>query len=77
MASHVHSKRNEIEKVLSKVDERLLVIVGPCSVHDPAAAIEYAERLQALSQSVSDALCIVMRVGARLGAISLPHAHAE
>jgi 3-deoxy-7-phosphoheptulonate synthase len=43
-------------------DDRLLVIVGPCSIHDPAAAIEYARRLKAYAAGVSDALLLVMRV---------------
>ncbi len=54
--------RLEIEAVLSGKDNRLLVIVGPCSIHDPSAAREYAERLATLRESVSDDLLIVMRV---------------
>lgn len=42
-------------------DDRLLVIVGPCSIHDPAAALEYCHRLKALADKLSEDLCIVMR----------------
>lgn len=51
-----------IKRILSQEDDRLLVIVGPCSIHDPAAALEYATRLNALRQELQDSLCIVMRV---------------
>lgn len=42
-------------------NDRLLVVVGPCSIHDPATALEYADRLKALSEKLSDDLCIIMR----------------
>jgi 3-deoxy-7-phosphoheptulonate synthase len=48
--------------ILNRTDDRLLVIAGPCSVHDPAAALEYAERLAELATELRDRLCIVMRV---------------
>ncbi len=54
--------RAEIEAVLSGEDDRLLVIVGPCSIHDPQAALDYAERLKKLREALSDDLLIVMRV---------------
>ncbi|MCC7547448.1 MAG: 3-deoxy-7-phosphoheptulonate synthase [Burkholderiales bacterium] len=54
--------RNTVERILDRKDHRLMVVVGPCSVHDPAAAMEYAARLKKLSDEVSDALYIVMRV---------------
>ena len=54
--------RREIERILDKEDERLLVVAGPCSIHDRAAALEYARRLQALRQELAEHLCIVMRV---------------
>ncbi|MFO7774308.1 MAG: 3-deoxy-7-phosphoheptulonate synthase [Candidatus Hydrogenedentota bacterium] len=54
--------RDAIKRILSKEDPRLLAVVGPCSIHDSAAAIDYAERLAALSKQVSDRLCLVMRV---------------
>jgi 3-deoxy-7-phosphoheptulonate synthase len=58
----VTAARNAIHAILNGADDRLLVIVGPCSVHDPAAAVEYAERLAALRERLSDRLEIVMRV---------------
>jgi 3-deoxy-7-phosphoheptulonate synthase len=54
--------RNAIQRILRKEDRRLLVIVGPCSIHDPEAALEYAGRLNALRQELADRLCVVMRV---------------
>ncbi|KAF0967381.1 MULTISPECIES: 3-deoxy-7-phosphoheptulonate synthase [Gordonia] len=54
--------RDEIADILAGRDERLLVIVGPCSVHDPIAAIDYARRLAPLAEAYSDRLKIVMRV---------------
>ena len=58
----VISGRETIENILGKKDRRLLVIVGPCSIHDEKAAIEYARRLTALRQQVADTLFVVMRV---------------
>src|SRR5262245_9510698 len=54
--------RDVIKRILSGEDPRLLAIVGPCSIHDPKAALEYAERLKALREAVGDSLCILMRV---------------
>ena len=54
--------REAVKRILRKEDHRLLVIVGPCSIHDPEAALEYAGRLNALHQELADRLCIVMRV---------------
>src|ERR1700710_278893 len=58
----VTAARNAIHAILNGTDDRLLVIVGPCSVHDPAAAVDYATRLAALREQLSDRLEIVMRV---------------
>jgi 3-deoxy-7-phosphoheptulonate synthase len=58
----VMNSRAEIEAVLRGDDPRLLVVVGPCSVHDPAAALEYARRLAPIARQLSDRLLIVMRV---------------
>ena len=58
----VLSGRDAIEKILNKEDKRLLVIVGPCSIHDEKAAYEYAEKLKKLRDEVSEALLVVMRV---------------
>lgn len=58
----VSSARVDAEKILKGDDHRLLVIVGPCSIHDTAAAIEYATRLKEAAASYTDDLCIIMRV---------------
>jgi 3-deoxy-7-phosphoheptulonate synthase len=58
----VTAARNAIHAILNRADDRLLVIVGPCSVHDPAAAIDYAGRLATLRELLSDRIEIVMRV---------------
>jgi 3-deoxy-7-phosphoheptulonate synthase len=54
--------RQAIHNILQKEDDRLLVIIGPCSVHDPDAAIDYAKRLKPLIEQLKDDLHIVMRV---------------
>ncbi|MBK1854640.1 3-deoxy-7-phosphoheptulonate synthase [Verrucomicrobiaceae bacterium 5K15] len=62
-ASEVVSKaRKESEAVLAGEDDRLLVVVGPCSIHDTGAAIEYATRLRETAARYADDLVIVMRV---------------
>ncbi|WP_343192262.1 3-deoxy-7-phosphoheptulonate synthase [Buchnera aphidicola (Formosaphis micheliae)] len=53
--------RNSIAKIITGKDKRLLVIIGPCSVHDPVAAVEYASRLNVLRKKYSSRLEIVMR----------------
>jgi 3-deoxy-7-phosphoheptulonate synthase len=58
----VSAARATLAEILSGRDPRLMVVVGPCSVHDPVAAIDYAHRLKALAAEVSDQLFIVMRV---------------
>lgn len=54
--------RETVQRILRRQDPRLLVVVGPCSIHDPKAAMEYARRLAALMPEVSDQLVLVMRV---------------
>jgi len=61
-ADVVFRARQEIQAVLEGRDPRKLVIVGPCSIHDPKAALDYAGRLLELKESVKDALVLVMRV---------------
>ncbi len=61
-AERVAAARQTIQRILAGDDERLLLIVGPCSVHDPAAALDYAERLAGLSREVEERLYCVMRV---------------
>ncbi|EHZ6874042.1 3-deoxy-7-phosphoheptulonate synthase [Providencia rettgeri] len=61
VAENVTASRKRIEQILSGQDPRLLVIVGPCSIHDIDAAIEYAKRLNVLRERHQDHLEIVMR----------------
>jgi 3-deoxy-7-phosphoheptulonate synthase len=61
-AKTVFETRQQIHEMLEGRDDRLLVIVGPCSIHDPKAALEYAARLKPVSDSLRKELCIVMRV---------------
>jgi len=58
----VAHSRGVIRDILDRKDPRLFVVVGPCSIHDPEAAMDYARRLQQLAQELSDTLYIVMRV---------------
>ena len=62
VAQTVAEGRREIEAILRGEDERFLVIVGPCSIHDPKSAMEYAQRLVRLRREVQDRFCVVMRV---------------
>ena len=62
LGRRIARQREEIRAVLEGRDERLLVVVGPCSIHDPRAAREYAERLAGLAARVKDELLLVMRV---------------
>ena len=62
-AAHAVARhRDEVADILAGRDDRLLVVVGPCSVHDPLAAMDYARRLAPLAQAYADRLKIVMRV---------------
>ena len=58
----VRHGRQQVEDVLNGLDQRLLTVVGPCSVHDPVAAGEYADRLRTEADRLADDLLIVMRV---------------
>ena len=62
LGSAISKWRTEVADVMRGTDDRLLCIVGPCSVHDPRAAMEYAARLKSLRDTVSGDLLIVMRV---------------
>jgi len=61
-AETVNTGRETVRNILDRKDHRLIVVVGPCSIHDPKAAIDYAKRLRALADSVKDSLYIVMRM---------------
>ena len=54
--------RHAIHNIMAGKDDRLLVVIGPCSIHDPAAAVEYARRLKEMRVKYADTLEIVMRV---------------
>lgn len=58
----VYEGRQVIQKILDREDPRLFVVVGPCSIHDIDAALDYAKRLKILADKVSDTLYLVMRV---------------
>ncbi|KAB8075326.1 hypothetical protein BDV29DRAFT_109773 [Aspergillus leporis] len=57
----VRAGRNQAIEIIEQRDDRLLVMVGPCSIHDPETALEYASRLKELSAKLSSDLCIIMR----------------
>ena len=61
-ATTVSAARETISKILHGTDPRLLVVAGPCSVHDPAAVMDYAQKLAKLASEVSDHLFVVLRV---------------
>ncbi|GAA4398807.1 3-deoxy-7-phosphoheptulonate synthase [Tsukamurella soli] len=62
LAARVAADRDAIADVLAGRDDRLLVVVGPCSVHDPEAALDYARRLKPIADQLADKLLVVMRV---------------
>jgi len=62
VASVVHTARTQADAILNLQDDRLLAVVGPCSIHDPDAAIEYAEKLLVEADRLKDDLCLIMRV---------------
>jgi len=61
-AKTVFETRQSIYRILKNEDDRLMVIIGPCSIHDPEAAIEYATRLKKVADELSGELLIIMRV---------------
>ncbi|CAH1595946.1 3-deoxy-7-phosphoheptulonate synthase [Vibrio rotiferianus] len=61
VADRIAQSRRQIEKILTGEDDRILAIVGPCSVHDTEAAIDYATRLASIQDKYKDELFIVMR----------------
>ena len=62
LESQVVGHRADIERILNGDDERMLIIVGPCSIHDPDAGLEYAKRLVKLAKDVEDRIMVAMRV---------------
>ena len=57
----VAEARRHVRAILARRDHRLLVVIGPCSIHDPTAALDYARRLKALARETEDTLMVVMR----------------
>ena len=62
LAEHVTASRSVIQSILEQADDRLVVVVGPCSIHDPEAAIDYAARLKTLADEIAEDIFVVMRV---------------
>ncbi|ADV01389.1 3-deoxy-7-phosphoheptulonate synthase [Alicycliphilus denitrificans] len=60
--SLISSTRRSIQRIMNGEDDRLLVIIGPCSIHNPVAALEYAQRLKVVREQYKDQLEVVMRV---------------
>lgn len=58
----VAEARETVVRILDRLDDRLMVLVGPCSIHDPVAALDYARRLKQIATELADDLFIVMRV---------------
>ncbi|MEO0444272.1 MAG: 3-deoxy-7-phosphoheptulonate synthase, partial [Pseudomonadota bacterium] len=54
--------RDTVNNILDRKDHRLMVVIGPCSIHDVDAAMDYAKRLKGLAEAVKDSIAIVMRV---------------
>jgi len=54
--------REIVKKILASEDPRMIVVVGPCSIHDPGAALDYARKLRAVAEVVQDKLLVIMRV---------------
>jgi len=54
--------RQDLRNIIDRKDKRLFVVVGPCSIHDPVAGLDYARRLKALQAEVADTMLLVMRV---------------
>ena len=61
-AKTVEESRGIIQNILNGTDDRLMIITGPCSIHDESAALDYANRLVKLRESLSEKVYIVMRV---------------
>jgi len=61
-AEFVDASRRNAEAILDGGDSRIFLVVGPCSIHDPVGALDYATKLKALSDEVADAILVVMRV---------------
>ena len=58
----VRNTRHHVSRILNGIDDRMVVVVGPCSIHDPVAAMEYAKQLKPLQTELAGQLLIIMRV---------------
>ena len=56
ISSHVAESRDTIKNIMDGKDHRLAIVIGPCSIHDPQAALDYAARLKALAEKLDDTL---------------------
>lgn len=61
-AAIIAKGREDVRNILDRKDPRLIVVIGPCSIHDPVQAIEYAKKLKTLNEAVKESLLLVMRV---------------
>lgn len=61
VSSHVAASRDIIKNIMDGKDHRLAIVIGPCSIHDPEAALDYAKRLKSLAEKLDDTLYIIMR----------------
>lgn len=61
LADQIHHQRQTIQNILEGKDQRLMIVIGPCSIHDPIATLEYAKKLQQLQSQISDQIFLVMR----------------
>ena len=61
-ADVITESRQEIHRIIFGDDKRFLLVIGPCSIHDTAAGLDYAKKLATLKQKVNDRICLVMRV---------------
>lgn len=61
-AQFILDSRTAVENIIEGKDDRLVVVIGPCSIHDPVAAVDYAKQLKTLHDKYQDDLLIVMRV---------------
>ena len=61
-SSLIEDSRNIIEKILKGEDDRILLLVGPCSIHDRNLGIEYAKKMRDLAEKVKETIYVVMRV---------------
>ena len=62
LVQQIIDQRQAVRDIIDRKDPRLLTVIGPCSIHDPVAALDYAQRLKVVADQTADRLFIVMRV---------------